>query len=87
MSFENYDLLKGKIHVFRNANYDKIMKMLDKFKTGVIFIGGSWCKNCQAVIEIVNKTAKKNKIRSIYHFDPKFTNIFKEEAYKILKIK
>ena len=56
------------------------MKMLEKFKTGVIFIGGSWCKNCQAVIEIVNKTAKKNKVRSIYHFDPKFINIFKEEV-------
>ena len=56
------------------------MKMFDKFKTGVIFIGGSWCKNCQAVIEIINKTAKKNKVRSIYHFDPKFINIFKEEV-------
>lgn len=80
MSFENYKLLKGKIHVFRSVKYDKVMKMLDKFKTGVIFIGGSWCKNCQAVVEIINKTAKKNKVRSIYHFDPKFINIFKEEV-------
>ena len=80
MSFENYSLLKGKIHVYRSAKYEKVMKMLDKFKTGVIFIGGSWCKNCQAVIEIINKTAKKNKIRSIQHFDPKFTNIFNEEV-------
>ena len=80
MSFENYDLLKGKIHVFRSVKYEKVMKMLEMFKTGVIFIGGSWCKNCQAVIEIINKTAKKNKIRSIQHFDPKFINIFKEEV-------
>lgn len=80
MSFENYDLLKGKIHVFRSVKYDKVMKMLENFKTGVIFIGGSWCKNCQAVIEIINKTAKKNKIRTIKHFDPKFINIFKEEV-------
>ena len=80
MSFENYSLLKGKIHVYRSAKYEKVMKMLDKFKTGVIFIGGSWCKNCQAVIEIINKTAKKNKIRSIQHFDPKFINIFNEEV-------
>ena len=80
MSFENYDLLKGKIHVFKSVKYEKVMKMLEKFKTGVIFIGGSWCKNCQAVIEIINKTAKKNKIRSIYHFDPKFINIFNEEV-------
>ena len=80
LAFENYSLLKGKIHVFRNSSYDKVMKMLDKFKTGVIFLGGSWCPNCQAVIEIVNKTAKKNKIRSIQHFDPKFINVFKEEV-------
>ena len=80
MSFENYDLLKGKVHVFKSVKYEKVMKMFDKFKTGVIFIGGSWCKNCQAVIEIINKTAKKNKVRSIYHFDPKFVNIFKEEV-------
>ena len=80
MSFENYDLLKGKTHVFKSVTYEKVMKMLEKFKTGVILIGGSWCKNCQAVIEIINKTAKKNKIRSIYHFDPKFVNVFKEEV-------
>lgn len=80
MSFENYELLKGKIHVFRNVKYEKVMKMLENFKTGVIFIGGSWCKNCQAVIEIVNKIAKKNKIRTIKHFDPKFINVFKEEV-------
>lgn len=80
MSFENYELLKGKIHVFKGVSYDKVMKMLDKFKTGVIMVGGSWCQNCQAVVGIVNKTAKKNKIRTIYHFDPKFINVFKEEV-------
>lgn len=80
LSFENYSLLKGKIHVFRSVKYDKVMKMFDKFKTGVIFIGGSWCKNCQAVIGIINKTAKKNKIRSVYHFDTKFIDIFNDEV-------
>ena len=80
MGFENYELLKGKIHVFRSVSYDKVMKMFEKFKTGVIYIGGSWCPNCQAVIEIVNRTAKKCKVRSIYHYNPKFINVFKEEV-------
>ena len=80
MSFENYDLLKGKIHIFRSVKYDRIMKMFEKFKTGVVFIGGSWCKNCQAVVGIINKIAKKNKIRTIKHFDPRFINIFQEEV-------
>lgn len=80
MSFENYDLLKGKTHVFKSVTYEKVMRMLEKFKTGIIYIGGSWCKNCQAVIGILNQTAKKSKIRTIYHFDPKFLNVFKEEV-------
>ena len=80
MSFENYRDLKGKIHVFKSVTYEKVMKMLEKFKTGVIFMGGSWCENCQAVVSIINKTAKKNKIRSINHFDPRFMNIFQEEV-------
>ena len=78
MAFENYELLKGKLHVFKSAKYEKVIKMLDNFKTGVIFVGGSWCPNCQAVVDIINKTAKKNKIRSIQHYDPKFTNAFNE---------
>ena len=80
MSFENYRNLKGKIHIYKSVTYEKVMKMLEKFKTGIIFMGGSWCENCQAVIDIVNRVAKKNKIRSIYHFDPRFENIFKEEV-------
>ena len=40
--------------------------MFYKFKTGVIYIGGAWCKNCQAVISLINKTAKKNKINPVY---------------------
>lgn len=77
---DEYPLLKDKFNVFRSANYDKVMKMFHKFKTGVILIGGAWCKNCQAVISIINKTAKKNKIRTILHYDPHFINIFKEEV-------
>ena len=80
MSFSEYTLLDDKFHVFRNASYDKIMRMIYKFKTGVIYIGGTWCKNCQAIISLLNKTAKKNKIRTILHYDPHFINIFKEEV-------
>lgn len=80
MSFSEYTLLDDKFHVFRSASYDKIMKMIYKFKTGVIYIGGAWCKNCQAIISLLNKTAKKNKIRTILHYDPHFINVFKEEV-------
>lgn len=77
---DEYPLLKDKFNVFRTSTYDKVMQMFYKFKTGVIYIGGAWCKNCQAVISIINKTAKKNKVRTILHYDPHFIDIFKEEV-------
>ncbi len=81
MGFTNeYTLLRDKSNVFKSINYDKVMKMLNHFKTGVIFVGGPWCKNCQAVVGIVNKVAKDNKLKTIYHYDPHFINVFKEEV-------
>ncbi|MDE7213568.1 MAG: hypothetical protein K2N42_03205 [Anaeroplasmataceae bacterium] len=77
---DDYPLLKDKFNVFRSATYDKVMQMFSKFKTGIIYIGGAWCKNCQAVISIINKTAKKNKIRTILHYDPHFIDVFKDEV-------
>lgn len=81
MSFcDVYTLLNDKLNVFRQANYRKVMRMFEKMKTGIIFLGGPWCKNCQAVAGIVNKVAKKNKFRTILHYDPMFVNVFKEEV-------
>ena len=81
MSFkDDYPLLDDHFHVYRPVNYNRVMHMFYKFKTGVIYIGGPWCKNCQAVIGIVNRTAKKNKIRTIKAFDPHYVNTFKEEV-------
>lgn len=76
----DYPLLKDRSHVFKEINYDKVMRMIYRFKTGIIFMGGAWCQNCQAIIGIVNQAAKKSKIRTIYHFDPRFENVFKEQV-------
>lgn len=81
MSFcDDYTLLDDELNVYRSINYKNVMQMFTNMKTGVIFLGGAWCKNCQAVIHIVNAVAKKNKIRTIHHFDPIITNVFKEEV-------
>ncbi len=77
---EEYTLLEDKFSVFKSVTYEKMMNIIDKFKTGIIYIGGAWCKNCQAIINLLNKTAKKNKIRTIYNYDPHFINVFKEEV-------
>lgn len=79
MSFnDEYELLHDHFSVFRKVDYKKMMNMIYKFKSGVIYIGGAWCPNCQAIMGILNKTAKKNHIRTIKCFDPLFTNVFKE---------
>lgn len=67
-------------HVFKHVSYKKMMDMIYEFKSGVILICGPWCKNCQAVMNIINSTAKENKIRSIHCYDPQFVNIFKEKV-------
>lgn len=77
---EDYTLLDDKFNVYKSVNYEKMMKMITRFKTGIIFIGGAWCENCQAVAPLINKLAKKNKIRTIYHYNPRFLNVFKEQV-------
>ncbi len=77
---EEYPMLEDKSSVFKSVTYEKMMNIIYKFKTGIIYIGGSWCKHCQAIIQLLNKTAKKNKIRTIYNYDPHFINVFKEEV-------
>ena len=77
---QEYQLLEDRFHVFKSITYDKMMKMLTQFKTGIIYIGGAWCKNCQAIVALLNKTAKASKIRTVYNYDPHFINVFKEEV-------
>lgn len=77
---EEYTLLDDRLNVFKSVTYDKMMQLIDKFKTGIIYIGGAWCKNCQAVVHIINRVAKKNKIKTVYNYDPHFINVFKEEV-------
>ena len=60
---QEYQLLEDRFHVFKSITYDKMMKMLTQFKTGIIYIGGAWCKNCQAIVALLNKTAKASKIQ------------------------
>ena len=41
---QEYQLLEDRFHVFKSITYDKRIKLLTQFKTGIIYIGGAWCK-------------------------------------------
>lgn len=74
-----YELLNDENHVFKNISYDELMDFFEGFKTGLIMIGGYWCKNCQAIIDLLNNVAKKSGIDYVYNYDPKFINVYGEE--------
>ena len=56
-------------HVYKNINIDEVLDIFSSLKTGLIFIGGYWCKNCQAIIKQLNDRAKMREIVCIYNLD------------------
>ena len=78
MSFSKDYINLDHFSVFKSITYDKMMQLFHRLKTGVLMIGGPWCQNRQAVMGIVNHVAKKNRIHTIYCYDPHFVNVFKE---------
>ena len=65
--------------IFKSISYDELIAMFDSFKTGLVYIGGDWCKTCTSVIDNVIKVAKQKNLTEIYHFDPVFENIYGEK--------
>lgn len=74
-----YRYLTDEEHIFQSIGYDELIHLLDSFQSGLVFIGGPWCKNCQAVIRELNEVGKKSGLEVIYNYDSRFINIFNEE--------
>ncbi len=73
-----YQYLNDENHLFKEISYDELIHLLDGFETGLVYIGGPWCPNCQAIIDKVNELGKKQGLDVIYNYDTRFENIFKE---------
>ena len=58
----NYKYLDDVNHVFEKINYDEIISLINKDGKAIIYFGGSWCPNCQAVVSFINDIAKKMHI-------------------------
>ena len=63
-------------NVFQEINYDEFMKMFDTLQTGLVLLGGAWCKNARLIVPYLNRIAKENNISKIYNFDLKYFNDF-----------
>jgi hypothetical protein len=58
-------------HVYKSVSIDEVLELFSSLQTGLIFIGGYWCKNCQAIIKQLNNIVKMRDIDTIYNLDPR----------------
>ena len=74
-----YEHLNDENHLFKEITPDDLIDLIDSFYTGIIYIGGPWCINCQSVIDLVNNIGKRKGLTEIYNMDTKFINVYGEE--------
>ena len=70
---EEYTNLDGD-NVFKEITYDDFMDMFEHLETGIVLLGGAWCKNAQIIVPYANTLAKKKGLDVIYNFDLKYEN-------------
>ena len=70
---EEYTNLEGD-NVFKEITYDEFMDMFEHLETGIVLLGGAWCKNAQIIVPYANTLAKKKGLDVIYNFDLKYKN-------------
>lgn len=75
---EKYDYLSDTNNVFKSISYKDLMNKL-KDDTFVLYVGGAWCPNCQAVVKFVNDAAKNNNIDTVYNFDTRISSLKTKE--------
>ena len=71
---EKYDYLKDENNVLVSIRYEDLIKKLEK-DTFILYVGGAWCPNCQAVIKFINQTAKELGIEKVYNFDTRISSL------------
>jgi thiol-disulfide isomerase/thioredoxin len=75
---EKYEYLNDKTNVFVSIRYEDLIKKLDS-DTFILYVGGSWCPNCQAVVQFINQVAKANNIDKVYNFDTRISGVKTKE--------
>lgn len=71
---KEYTNLNDEKSVFKEITYDEFMDMFEHLETGIVLLGGAWCKNAQIIVPHANVIAKENGVSVIYNFDLKYEN-------------
>ena len=66
---EKYEQLKDKKHRFIKLSWASLKEMFIDKKSFILYFGGSFCRNCQAVIGLINDVACSLNT-DIYNFSP-----------------
>lgn len=69
-----YSYLNDNEHILKEISFLELLNKIDSFDSGVFYIGGAWCKNCQAIINLLNEECKNKFISIIYNYDPRYIN-------------
>lgn len=64
---EAYKNLKDEHNVFKEITYEEFMDMFEHLETGIVLLGGAWCKNAQIIVPYANTLAKKKGVDVIYN--------------------
>jgi thiol-disulfide isomerase/thioredoxin len=75
---DKYDFLEDTNNVFKSISLEDLIKKLEK-DTFVLYVGGAWCPNCQAIVKFVNDVAKANNISTVYNFDTRISSLKTKE--------
>ena len=65
---QDYPNINDEHHVYKVATYHEVIDLLTN-KTGVVIFGFSTCPYCQAVMPLLNQSAKEVNYRRILYFD------------------
>ena len=61
----------------KEITYEEFIKLFDSLGTGLVYIVGDWCYQCQKTLDIVLKLSKGHNV-DVYNYDPVFKNIYGE---------
>ena len=57
---EEYKNLKDEKNVFKEISYEEFMDMFEHLETGIVLLGGAWCKNAQIIVPYAKQNLKLN---------------------------
>lgn len=74
-SSTNYSPYATKEHILQAITYHELIDMFNKKADFVVFFGGQWCPNTQAMATYVNEYAKKAGLEKVYIFDTRLDGL------------